>query len=382
MSAVPSWSVRASWTLVLACTFGISGSACGNGGILPGEASPGTHAMMMLPSDSNTNTMTWEGCQQTPGCSGDDGLLSAVHDNDLSYSMFDPNLPDPTPGANGIWIGWGATDCYLMEAGSSASTMIDIDQDGLRDECEYRLAKAFAPLLSVNPSDGCIEGEPYWAAKFINNLEPYHTGHMVKLAYLPAYYADCGLGGHNADSEFIQLTVVFNTVTQHWILVNSWLSAHSCNDLSQACLGSTLSAPFSSHTEWGPLFEWPSGRAESFPRVYLSKGKHANYRSASACNTGGAFGFDTCVGNVDVGRLLVWQDRNVGSARFPIRNCVSSISGSTSRTGTECFWTGSAFAAWHPTDEGVSPYAGILTSLVFQGTMISAGTWWVGSYGY
>lgn len=327
--------------------------------------------------------MTWEGCQQTPGCSGDDSELATIHDGDLSFSLFDANLPDPSPGADGIWIGWRGTDCYLMYAGAAASTMIDQDHDGLRDECEHRLAVAFSPLLNMSAIDGCPAGEPYWAAKFIENLSPYETGDMVKIAYMPAYHDDCGDdGGHNADSEFIQLTVAYNPSSQHWELVNSWLSAHSCNSLSAECVASTFAAGFSSHSNWGPIFEFPSGRPKSFPRVYVSRGKHANYRSREACSGGGAFGQDDCAVDTDMGRFRVWQDRNVGSARFPLRDCVTSTSSLPQRTGTECFWSGTFFAGWRPWSYGVTPYSVLLTSLVFQGTMISAGTWWTGSYGY
>lgn len=330
--------------------------------------------------------MTWEGCLLTPGCSddGDDyGVWSRVHDSDLSYSLFDPNTPDPSPGADGIWIGFEATDCYLMYAGSDSTLMTDQDDDGLRDECEYRLAKAFAPLLNMSEIDQCPAGEPYWAAKFINNLMPFGTGDMVKLAYLPAYYADCGdVGGHNADSEFIQITVAFNPATHHWELINSWLSAHACNDLSSECIGSTFASGFSSHSTWGPIFEFPSGRARSFPRVYVSRGKHANYRSRSACSAGGAFGQDDCAVDADVGRFMVWQDRNLGSARYPLRDCVQSYSDLEERAGTECFWTSEHFTAWQPLGDGVTPYKVLLNSLVFQGTMVSAGTWWIGSYGH
>lgn len=337
-------------------------------------------AAMVAPSEPSTE-MTWEGCQITPACSGDDEGITQIHDGDLSFTLYDPNVPDPSPGAPGIWIAWGGLDCYLMYAGAAAATMIDQDHDGLRDECEYRLAKAFAPLLNMSQLEECAAGEPYWAAKFINNLNPYVTGDMVKLAYMPAYHSDCGSLGHNADSEFIQLTVAHNPATQHWELINSWLSAHACSDLNAACVLQTLFSPLTPTSTWGPNFEWPSGRVKSFPRIYVAVDKHANYRSLSACAEGATFNLDSCPLDTDVGRFKVWEDRNVGSARYPMRDCVPSYSGFAIRSGTECLWTGSEFAGWHTFASGVTPYGTLLNSVVFQATMVSASLWWGGSYG-
>lgn len=364
-------------SLLVACTSSLTDAP---------EPLPALGAFSALTAPEVEPLMTWEGCLITPGCVGDDeqpGFLSQIHDANPSTAVFDPNLPDPSPGALGLWIGLSATDCYLMRA-QQPNLMIDQDHDGLRDLCEYRLALAFAPMLRVSAleSSACLRGEPYWAAKFIDD-SPYGTGDMVKLAYLPAYYTDCGVDGtgaygHEADSEFIQLTVVYNYSTQHWELVNSFLSAHSCAGSGIECIGGILQAS----EFWGPTFEWPAGRARTFPRVYVAIGKHANYRSQASCDGGGTLGLDECPESYDVGRFLVWESRNLGSARFPFADCVQSVAGLPDRQGQECFWTGSVFRGWLPGFRGVTTYAAFLTSVVFQGTRIDATRWWVGSYGY
>lgn len=157
-----------------------------------------------------TPEMTWEGCQLTPGCVEDppngNPTIGTVHDGNPSPILYDPNTQDPSPNSPGIYIGVGATNCYSIRA-TNTTGWIDSDEDGLRDDCEFHLATAFAPTLNVSAQEGCLGGEPYWVAKFIENYEPFGTGDMVKLGYLPSYYADCGAGGHIGDSEFIQLTV-------------------------------------------------------------------------------------------------------------------------------------------------------------------------------
>lgn len=132
--------------------------------------------------------MTWEGCQVTPSCSGGvDGRITEQPGERPSPEY----PPDPSPGAPGAWIGFGATDCYV-NYGENSSTWMDVDGDLLRDECEYHLARAFAPVLMLSQSDGCPEGEPYWAAKYFDDPGHHHWGEFVRIAYLPAYYRDCG----------------------------------------------------------------------------------------------------------------------------------------------------------------------------------------------
>lgn len=335
--------------------------------------------------------MTEEGCKITPGCwpgGGDGGeggggssgsAVGELFDALSGSAMTESTLPDPAPGSAGIWLGLHPADCYRNRA-PEGIPFRDFDSDGLLDACEYEIAKAFAPMLAFDGDESCRGGEPYWAAKYIDNYEPFHTGDMVKLAYLMAYYEDCGpADGHDGDSEFIQLTVSYNTNTHHWELINSWLSAHVCPAQSFDCeswegLGDSQS--------WGLTgFEYPAGRPLSYPRVYLSLEKHANYRSAAACGAGAFLNGDSCDSVVDVGRFFVIRDHNVGSLHAPLIDCVPSTQADVSiYHGVECFWTGSAFRGWQVGAAGASAYRKPLTSVVFTSTRLDATRWWSGSY--
>lgn len=323
-------------------------------------------------------TMTEEGCQLTPGCWQGNANVGFLDDGIVSTSLNESPFPDPAPGADGIWLGIAPSDCYLHLGQATTAFTLDADEDDLSDECEYRLIKAFVPMLSYAAGEECRGGEPYWIAKYIDDTI-YGTGDMVKLGYLMAYYDDCGSFGHSGDSEFNQLTVVYNYSTQHWELVNAWLSEHACTDFSVECLVGS----FITHTsEWGANFEFPAGRVKSFPRIYASKNKHANYHSLADCNAGGGAGTDTCVGATDVGRFKIWQTHNLGSFHHKLLDCVGSQSGLPNLTATECLWTGDQFGGWQGLEEQSSGYYNPLLSLAFQATIVSATWWWSGSYGY
>ncbi len=324
-----------------------------------------------------TPNMTTEGCQETPGCWQGGTTIGRLDDGDVSFQLNESTLPDSHAGSPGIWLGITNDDCYLWRG---VTNWLDQDEDGLADYCEHELAKAFAPVLAFAGGEACSGGESYWAAKVINSYFT-GTGDLVKLGYLMAYYDDCGAGSHLGDSEFIQLTVEYNPATQHWVLVDGWLSEHACGTVTVECIAGSF---FTHTSEWGPGFDFPSGRSGSFPRVYISKNKHANYHSAADCDAGGALWTDTCAGHADIGRFKVWQDHNLGSAHHHLADCVRSQSGSSVLTGTECIWSGEQFGGWHPGDDGTraAPYSSYLMSVMFQATFVTVGNWWAGSYGY
>lgn len=332
---------------------------------------------------SITPQMTEEGCQLTPSCSGDGGeeARSTIVDPNLSYVTGDvASPPDPSPGADGIWLGIDAAYCYLPYS-SQPIPLTDRDNDGLRDICELILAQAFAPLLSMSPEDDCPGGEPYWAAKYFNNIQPYNWGDFVRIAYLQSYYLDCGTLGHSGDSELIQLTVAYVPNTQHWRLINSWISAHAV--LDGDALDDLAGEVGSNSSTWGTFFQWPSGRAYSWPRVYISPNKHGNYRSKNDCASGGAFfGFgEDCSYSVDAGRIRVFKSRNLGSARYSMNDCV--VSANLSNGVQECYWTGGHFGGWQPDGgEESARYSAFLNSPVYACFMYAAGSYWCSSWGF
>jgi hypothetical protein len=52
----------------------------------------------------------------------------------------------------------------------------------------------------------------------------YGWGQFVRIAYLPAYYRDCGDSyAHDGDSEFIVLNVGYKSETRHWEMFKAYL---------------------------------------------------------------------------------------------------------------------------------------------------------------
>jgi hypothetical protein len=231
-------------------------------------------------AEAVTPGVTKEGCEilECPHDPPDKpDFAGSLHNYDTSTALSEPiSPPDPSPGAEGMWLNLNHQDCWepYYSAGSSHS---DRDLDGFDDNCEFRLAQAFAPMIRFSGSEECSGGEAYWGAKYFDNIEPYHTGDFVRLAYLMSYYKDCGELGHIGDSEFIQLTVTFVPTTKHWKLINSWISAHA---VIGHPFGNSILGPVGSNSStWGDQFEWPSGRRYSYPRIWVSDNKHANYRT-------------------------------------------------------------------------------------------------------
>jgi hypothetical protein len=222
-------------------------------------------------------------------CGNTDG---AIHDGTGNGTLT--VVPgDPSPGAAGIWLGNTTSKQWCSREYNPFIT--DNDHDWLDDECEYQLAKAFAPALAMNPIDGCAGGEPYWAAKWFSN-KPFGSGEFVRIAYMPAYYRDCGLDGHDGDSEFLMVGIEFNAGTRHWQLREAFLSAHyhTANE-------------HSIYTNDPTSLTYPSGRPRSYPLVWIAKGKHADYRTQGQCNA-----VNDCSGNTTVGRIKVYHNHNAG----------------------------------------------------------------------
>jgi hypothetical protein len=324
--------------------------------------------------------MTYEGCQLTPGCGKSNPSIGTIHELTLDYGLHESSLPDPAPGADGIWLGLYDTHCYAQYNPVAR----DSDQDGLWDYCEYVLAKAFAPMLSKSLTERCFGGEPYWAAKYFDNVPIINTGDFVRLAYMPAYYRDCGGGAHDGDSEFIQFAVGFNPSTQHWEFLSGFLSAHTCVDDTGCGSHFGLLGQFAASQDWlyAPDLEYPANRYASYPRVYVSKNKHANYATEHKCDTGGFFHgiFESC-DDVDKGRFKVWRDHNIGSYGHPFHDCVPSADPAATSAELECFWSPETFGGWQLDAEGVTPYVKFLNSFAFACKWLGPGTSWCSSYG-
>jgi hypothetical protein len=94
----------------------------------------------------------------------------------------------PTIEGPGLQLAWSLAQCH--------GAVVDDDADGLDDGCELAVASAFAPLLVVHPA-GCN-----WDAGAVPPrlgggylFAVGRDGDGIRIAYLPAYFRDCGWSG-------------------------------------------------------------------------------------------------------------------------------------------------------------------------------------------
>jgi hypothetical protein len=274
---------------------------------------------------------------------------------------------DPCPSCDGLFVGgWDASECFW------SPFRWDPDGDFVDNGCENALAMAFAPELiaarDCNYDRGLKRqgGEYYFAAGRVT------TGSgesLLRIAYLPAYYVDCGtprdqlsgcldfLGfgfcdGHTGDSELIIVDTRFDLASSHWITARVFLSAHCGEVTGSNCDWQSVSA-----------FEWVDDRRLGAPVVWVAEGKHAHYVSSDACDDG-ANRFDECDFNNARFRFpIVYGQQNIGSRSQPLRDCVGPFWGSdmTNPASTECLWSTSVrltFDGWqgYSHNGGARPY--------------------------
>lgn len=259
---------------------------------------------------------------------------SAPSDITPQHSIFAEIPPDPNPGEPGYWIGFSDTEC-------AAELMDDLDQDGLRDTCEQRLAEFFRPYLVMSSQDPVRDREPYWAAKFsYGNVQVFWAYAYYEdggTADKTAWYCHTGIeyifetwtcAAHPGDSESLVLDLRYNEATQHWELANLLMSRHGTYYNS---LGGQLQY---------------NGPDLGYPTVYVSYGKHANYPSDGTCDTGADFDSDECYSN-HFERDYFSAYRNLGSSTNQLLDCVESEGLYASSGRKECFWdTSGSFTGW------------------------------------
>lgn len=268
---------------------------------------------------------------------------------------------DPSPGSPGIWL--AATIAPEACFNDRNVAIVDRDRDWLDDTCELELARGFAPTWGMGEQDECPGGEPVWAAKY------FPTYNVVRIAYLPAYYDDCGVyggeflgigGGHTGDSEFVIVEIGYNAATKHWEFRRMFLSAHYGEQ--------RLSVSFD-RSAWVSATEARFKRRHlGHPYVAVAANKHANYKSEETCNKTFAsqVGYsDWCYGNILTPfRFPVDPSRNAGS-RFTdlFEGCIHANNARFDTGGrTECFYAARrAFNGWHLTGAmSARPYYDVL----------------------
>ena len=273
----------------------------------------------------------------------------------------------------GISLAWTLDRC--------GDTARDRDVDGIDDDCELALAQAFAPELIVDPRecswDASVEparlGRGYL---FAAERAPDHRA--IRIAYIPAYFRDCGWEGlqcvgrglecaaHAGDSELIVVQARY--ASARWEADAVFLSAH--------CFGRSDGRCRWYQSSELRHFAWINGIPRSAPRIWVAKGKHANYPSPRECDTGHWY-YDSCDGNSVAYRFpVVSKAQNVGSRHHPLpqgdasnpTGCITAerlpLPSAATDAGTrECFWNPTAtFRGWQrdPAGRPPTPYAVLL----------------------
>lgn len=276
--------------------------------------------------------------------------------------------------------GWNRFRCF----DAPAQSMWDPDGDAMDNRCEDALAASFAPGLWVagdcnyDPDVGRQGGEYYYA------VQPVPPQGRARIAYLPAYYWDCGsptagpwpfgdvcprcfADGHDGDSEFFLVDLEFNDTTGRWVTRQLFLSAHCGTPTGQYCMWYPDPTAITIVLPGVPArpFDWIDGTVRGAPIIWVAEGKHGNYSSREDCDLGGLAGSDTCNQNDRFYRFPVrLAQQNIWSRAFVREACVgASLWGSTrvARGTTECFWTRRTFYGWQGLElAGSTPYSDIL----------------------
>ncbi len=239
-------------------------------------------------------------------------------------------------GALGYSFSFRWVDCT-----GSVGLQSDFDNDGFSDTCEATLAAAFQPMLKVSTVETLSGREPYWAVQ--PSAAP--GAYSVRIFYALAYYDD---EGHKGDSEFIWIDVESVATSSLWALQQIFLSAH---------WGEGFPADRSALIARGSYDEYVDvygGR----PVVWVSQGKHANYRSRGECNK---YPFiDGCSNSIS-STLPALPSANLGSRNTKLINCVGTRTGNFSaHPGNECFWDFASFKGWNIDPSGDVTSYGLL----------------------
>lgn len=258
----------------------------------------------------------------------------------------------------------------------------------MNDVCETWLSYNFRPELRYSQTEDDSRKEPYWVAR-------PDSGGNIMIGYLFSYYYDLGsvqygcsppefwpvaqrqkLGCHNGDSENIWLLLAYDSTTSHWVLAQASYSEHEN--------WATRSPDANTGYAYADL-EYPD-HPGSYPRVWVSEQKHANYFAYGDCQGAGGFlgaGTEQCDAD-NVTARLDWSNLwNVGSQAHPfMTSVIGRDSIITSRNpsyeyygagGQECYWTERDFRGWVPNNLGGAQAASYLSKLAHFGFSTASG---------
>jgi hypothetical protein len=223
---------------------------------------------------------------------------------------------DLDPRAPGIFTGWSSAQCLDIDDGN------DADHDGVVDLCERIMAAAFAPELRFS-SDCIIDSDDVLGLRLGGDYgyAVQQIGGAMRIAYLPAYYADCGApagidggfnvfgDGHSGDSEMIIVETRYSTASNHWQTVRVFTSSH-CGEPGR------YDAFLFDYCAFHPAsnFSFVGGLPQGAPVVWVSNRKHANYWSRSRCDRGI---IDECYDHYVRRFPIMNAGQNIGSGDFP-----------------------------------------------------------------
>jgi hypothetical protein len=194
-------------------------------------------------------------------------------------------------------------------------------------------------------------GEYYYAVESKVYLDiPRGLKRVLRVAYLMAYYWDCGAASsyewhewfdnpHSGDSEFIIVDVAYDTVSHHWETFNVFLSAHC---------GSPWIPPWEDHhCRWhapSDFAYWVNQRVLGAPYVWASRAKHANYPTENSCDeaiTVGGAELEDCEYDTPQRFPVVYVQQNIGSRSAPFVDCAAPFSASAMPDvgSYECMWS-------------------------------------------
>jgi hypothetical protein len=257
----------------------------------------------------------------------------AIVDNDNDPSAAGYHVPGTMP-----------QQCYWGHNPDVGLNNLDHDGDWVDDQCEYRLAVAFRPVMRLHSGDPCMTWQPYWAAKSFSNSS------LARIAYMPAYYQDCGtpyLGHathHNGDSELVTVQIRYDYASNHWMVESVWTSAHYQSD------------PYGTGQDASHWNSWYDvqylDKSRGRPIIWVSKRKHANYASHSGCIGAEANDEWKCSESYLDRHFPVHQERNAGSRWVDLLGCTYAQNAPNVGSGRcEKFFNTSGhqrFQGWYP----------------------------------
>ncbi len=206
------------------------------------------------------------------GCSGtagehDDGVR-VVRDAAADVSSIDASEPHVAPeDAPPADTEDGGVDA--VEAGEAS---VDLDEDGLDDAYEAKVAAEYLPFMSVDPDDDCPR------AVIVYRLRPHPDAPSTRLLLVvdTLFEKDCGAAGHPGDNEVFGVTIDPSKPAPAGILAVRAISHQSTACEEKTTCGSCGGLDACTTAA--------KGGVAGYPVVFYSKGKHGAYASEGKCD--------------------------------------------------------------------------------------------------